>query len=643
MADNRQDFSADGIGRQEEEVRDLFHFLTKNEIEEPKTVSVPQQPAAPMWAVEVPTAQPQAEETAKPDYQDAPAEVAEEEAQPVVAQEPLVEEPQEEPLAIEQQPQEQPSEEKGSQAHAIQETEDEYDEEDMYLELPPLVLTAYDDWDEDEVSDDYVDIRLAVPDEEDTYEVDAAPTVRRNPLLAFWQALRSNAPLPCDSKREIVRKSVFWTSVLVLVFALTYILYSVWWLPAFTKNMYDGVGEDYHPELHGVVEGGVYPQQMQLSFQSLYDRNPETRGWLSFHASGNRDFLNIEYPIMYSGDNDKYLTIDFNGNKNKNGALFFDMRAKLSSAEDENTTLIVYGHNMASGQMLAGLNKFIGNVNNARVAPTLTMNTLFANGQYKVFAVIITDESAQKAHYYNIRRTQFNSDEDFMGHIDNLRARSLFDYPIDVRAGDELLMLSTCTVPSSAKIRDGRLTVVARKVRPDESMTVDTARIMKNDDVIMPYAWYTLQNKQPHAYYASGEIAVPTVTTTRGTSTTLSNDGTLTTIDSSSTQTTEDGNTGTTTAKPHSSGSTTPTAARPTPAPSKSHSSSAPAPSSSMSASASTSTSTSTSTPTSTQTTTSTEAVADDTTTSTEETTTTTTEETSEAEETTTTTVAESE
>jgi hypothetical protein len=143
----------------------------------------------------------------------------------------------------------------------------------------------------------------------------------------------------------------------------------------------------------------------------------------------------------------------------------------------------------------------------------MTMNTLFANGHYKVFAVVITDESAQQ-HYFNVRRTQFTDEEDFLNYIENLRARSLFDYPVDVQAGDELLLLSTCTVPSSAKIDDGRLTVIARKVRSGESTAVNTSAIVKNDDVIMPYAWYTLQNKQPHAYYKGGVIIAPSTTTT---------------------------------------------------------------------------------------------------------------------------------
>ena len=522
MAEFKPGSPADGIGRQEEEVRDLFNLLIKNETAEPTAAVVLSQESVAVPITPAPTASEEVTAEVVLSLEDEPAPVQEPAAPPAAP------------------------------AHAYKRRSvrtDDFDEDDLDLELPPLVLTqAYEDDEEDEAETDdlghYAPFILPDDGDEDGYEVDAAPTVRRNPLMAFWHALRGNVPLPCDNMREIVRKSVFWLSIVLLTGALTYILYNVWWLPSFTKNLYGDVVQDYHPEAVGTVANGAYPQQMQLSFQMLYDRNPETRGWLSFHATGNQDFLNIEYPIMYSGDNDKYLTVDFNGTKNKNGALFFDMRAKLNSPEDTNTSLIVYGHNMASGQMLAGLNKFIGNVNNARVAPTMTMNTLFANGQYKVFAVVITDESAEGKHYFNIRRTQFGDDEDFLGYIEDLRARSLFDYPVDVQPGDELLLLSTCTVPSSAKIDNGRLTVVARKVRERESSMVNTSAIVKNGDVIMPYAWYTLQNKQPHAYYSGGGIIAPSSSTT---ATTTPTDGVDTILDGDSTTLSSGDGTGTTT------------------------------------------------------------------------------------------------
>ncbi len=544
MADNKQNFPADGIDRQTEEVRDLFNLLTKTAVTEQPELSS----ESMKETIEIVTIEESTQEDAVSEEEIIDPISVEEETIDVFDESLIVDKTvvPYTPIVID-----------GA-------TADDYDDGDHLHELPPLVLSApYDDEDDEDAEDRYADFGgFVLSDEEKAKEAEVDPQrMRRNPFVAFWHALCSNVPLPDDSKGEILRKSVFWLAIVLVTGALTYILYNVWWLPAFTKGMYTDVAQNYNPTQIGTVQQSEgYPEGMQSSFKALYDRNPQIRGWLSYHAEGKQDFLNIEYPVMYSGDNEKYLKVDFNGNQNKNGALFFDMRALLRSPEDVNSSLIIYGHNMASGQMLAGLNKFIGNVNNARVASTMTMNTLFANGQYKVFAVVITDESAAKEQYFNVRRTQFADDEEFLSYVTQLRERSLFDYPVDVAAGDELLLLSTCTAKSSAKIEDGRLTVIARKVRTGESSSVNTVEIVKNADVIMPYAWYIVQDKALHAYYTQGaqnEMSPSTTTATTTTSTTDSNPSDSTT--STDTTTTESTTTTTTTAATTTTTTTTTT------------------------------------------------------------------------------------
>ena len=338
---------------------------------------------------------------------------------------------------------------------------------------------------------------------------------RRNPFVVLWEGFLSYLPSRDDTPGGIVRKCAFLLALVVLVASLGYIIADVLVLPMQNEQLYTGLKEVYHPENSEVVEDetGNYPAGMLASFRELYDRNDEVRGWISYHATGNKDFLKIDYPIMFSGDNDKYLTRDFNEKKNKNGALFFDKNNKLNSAEDGNKSLIVYGHNMASGQMFAGLNKFIGSVSNARAATEITMSTLYENNTYQVFAVLITDEDEVAKWYFNTRRTQFTSDEDFLGFVQRLRDRSLFDYPVEVTAEDELLVLSTCTAKSTAKIKDGRLVVVARKLRPGDGK-MDTAKIQRNSDVIMPRSWYINQGLMLHEYYGGDHSGIATTTGT---------------------------------------------------------------------------------------------------------------------------------
>ncbi len=372
----------------------------------------------------------------------------------------------------------------------------EPDAEDMGDELR-LVMT---DWERDAEGDK--------PEEENDLPLDEAPPpapTGRRPLAAIGGFFAANFPRRTDTPAEWARKGVFWVALAMLVVSAGVLFNQIWLVPTRNRSLYNKTVEAYEPDKTAVAEGD-YPKGMLVSFQKLYNINPDVRGFLDFSATGNKDFLNIHYPVVYSGDNEEYLRKDFYGNRNKNGALFFDRRNDLMSEESENRVLIIYGHNMASGQMFAGLNKLIGNVQNARAAASLTLGTLYEKSEYQVLAVVLADEEETEWQWrYDFRRTRFSSEEDFLQHIENIRARSLFDYPTDVQEGDELLVLSTCTAYSSAKLRDGRLLVIARKVRPGEGTDTDTDTIVANGDVIMPRAWYMNQNLPLHSYYSSEE------------------------------------------------------------------------------------------------------------------------------------------
>lgn len=448
---------------------------------------------------------------------------------------------------------------------------DDREDEEPEEGSAPVVPLVIPDWDDPAEADD-------APSEESNDlpldEEPPAPATRRNPLRAIGGFFAANFPRKGDPPFEWVRKCVFWVALLVLLGSSGYLLYQVWLQPAHNANLYDKVAEEYEPDASGTVDDGHYPAGMLASFRNLYGVNPDVRGFIDYTSTGKKDFLNIHYPVVYSGDNARYLYRDFYGNKNKNGTLFFDERNALEPDDHQNKVLIIYGHNMASGQMFAGLNKLIGNLQNARSAATLTLSTLYEKSEYKIFAVVLSDEEAAKSDYFDCRRTYFATDEAFMEHVDGLRARSLFDYPVDVRSDDQLLVLSTCTAYSSAKLHDGRLMVIARRVRADESAAVSTAEILRNEDAIMPRAWYVNQNLELHPYYSDAGYTLPTTTATTATTAAVT---TLPTViepeptgpDKTAPTTTKRGTTTTTTTGPATTVPTVPTTEPTQPEPSE--------------------------------------------------------------------------
>ena len=146
-------------------------------------------------------------------------------------------------------------------------------------------------------------------EEEDEDNMTAPPPARRNPFKALWLGFCGNLPRKEDPTRTKVRKYGFLTSLLVMLVAIIYLLVDLWVIPAKNEKLKQELITLYHPEKSEIVvtpeeaEKNHYPENMLASFTDLYDRNNEVRGWISYHATGKTDFLDVEYPIVYSGDN----------------------------------------------------------------------------------------------------------------------------------------------------------------------------------------------------------------------------------------------------------------------------------------------------------------------------------------------------
>lgn len=347
-----------------------------------------------------------------------------------------------------------------------------------------------------------------------------------NPWTRILGALKKMLPSRKDSVQENIRKCVFFVSLLVLITSLGFLLYYMVLEPGQVEQKNQQYAELFHEE-ETVSNSSDFPPGMNPRFRQLFTINPEVAGWLTYRSDSGDPFLNVDLPVVLGPDNDKYLKTGFDGEYSRSGTLFFDARNSITPGET-NKVSIIYGHNMASGAMFAYLNKMIGNVYRARSAPIIELTTLYDTAHYKVFAVMLSDEDAEDARYFSYLRTNFADGKDFLAYTDELKARSLFDYPVDIQEDDQLLVLSTCTNPSQAKLKNGRLAVIARRVRADEDPLVNTLEIVENTDVIMPFAWYTAQNITPHSFYDVKEQPVTTTTATdTGTTVTGGNTTTL--------------------------------------------------------------------------------------------------------------------
>ncbi len=377
-------------------------------------------------------------------------------------------------------------------------------------------------------------VRAPKPDPEENDEVAVPPQKKRDDALTsettadvntatdadsdvkkqhpFMRFLGGIVPHVGDGTFDIVRKCIMLIGILVFVGAATYLIDDLILIPIHNDVLVESLQQMYTPDgdqtLSEEEQNFNYPADIDPSFKKLYYQNSDIRGWLSYKTTDGTTF-NIEYPVVQSSDNDYYLFHDFNRTYNKNGTLFFDYRNDLTSKSSRNRNTVIYGHNMASGQMLAGLNKLLWGVGYARVAPTFTMNTIYNKAEYKVFAVMLLNNNSVDGIPFNYLRTSFNDNIDFAGFLSEITARSLYTYgDVDVRPDDDIVMLSTCTDWDLAHFKDGRTVVVARKVRPGETAATDPSTITVNEDVVMPYGWYVNQKFEPHPYYTDPQYVI---------------------------------------------------------------------------------------------------------------------------------------
>jgi len=215
------------------------------------------------------------------------------------------------------------------------------------------------------------------------------------------------------------------------------------------------------------LQNSHYPAHMLSDFYKLYDTNHDIRGWLSIPNTV------INYPVVQSTDNDYYLHNNFNKSADYYGSLFLDYRNNISP---QSQNMIIYGHNMKDGQMLTAIVNY-EQTDFYKTSSLITFNTIYGHYSWKVFAAFITNADPKDGYVFNYLVTNFSSNDAFNNFIKEVRERSLINTPsVDVVPGDTLLTLSTCYYSSN----DARFVVMARRVRPNESTSIEPATRNEN-------------------------------------------------------------------------------------------------------------------------------------------------------------------
>ena len=308
-------------------------------------------------------------------------------------------------------------------------------------------------------------------------------------VMAGGQALESVPAIqdqaPATRRKVAIRgRRWLWLAALLVVLVAAAVMCYVYVVtPYLNRREFDALWAMYMQEQPtDDTSATTYPEGILAQFMSLYRVNDDVRGWLTVADTP------LNYPVVEEPSEGYYTTRDFYGKTSAYGVPYLRKGTVLQPGIP-NRVLTVYGNNPGNGQMFSGLAEY------TRLAflkehATVTFNTLYQEGAYKIFAVLLVQDGDTSPDAFDYAADTFEDEEAFLYHVAQLRRRSLFDTPVDVAEDDDLLLL---TAPIDYRFEGARLVVAARRVRTGEDEHNDLSKARVNRSVLMPAAWRQLQ------------------------------------------------------------------------------------------------------------------------------------------------------
>lgn len=185
---------------------------------------------------------------------------------------------------------------------------------------------------------------------------------------------------------------------------------------------------------------------IRVDFEALWQEGEDIVAWLYCPDTV------INYPIVFSGDNEYYLYRLPNGQWNRAGSLFLDYQNDRNFL-DYNS--VVYGHNMKDDSMFGTL-MYYQDPAYWKEHPVLYLLTPYQYYRVDVAAMLEVEASNQLIYsspWDPLEQQQL---------LDYIRQEALYDTGVELDVDHSLLTLSTCITVSSSRryVLIGRMTEI---------------------------------------------------------------------------------------------------------------------------------------------------------------------------------------
>ena len=206
---------------------------------------------------------------------------------------------------------------------------------------------------------------------------------------------------------------------------------------------------------------------VQEKYKDIYLRNSDFIGWIKI------DDTKVDYPVVYTPeDEDFYLRKNFDGDYSIAGTIFVAGGTDLYRPSEN---IILYGHQMTDNSMFGSIDKY-EDEDYYKEHKYIKFNHLQEDAIYEVIAAYKTVSHNMNEYdgfdvygYVNLDRDKF----DYF--VSESKKATKYNTS-DVKYGDNLIMLSTCSYHTA----NGRFVVLAKKVNSVKvDLTKDPLEVIK--------------------------------------------------------------------------------------------------------------------------------------------------------------------
>ena len=224
-----------------------------------------------------------------------------------------------------------------------------------------------------------------------------------------------------------------------------------------SEQAYGDASKTYVQETQKIKESSVMTEEVKsdnnvwwneasVEMETLTEEYPDVIGWIYFE---NED---ISYPIMYSGDNTKYLNTSYDGEKARAGAIFLDGESTPDFSDPHS---LIYGHNMRDMTMFGKLRFYKTDASYYDEHQYFQIFTKDGVYRYQIFAYEEVPDSHDVFWVYG------KDPEGMWEMLQDIEGGSYRQTGIEATESDHVITLATCTSKE-----DRRLIVSA--LRTDE-------------------------------------------------------------------------------------------------------------------------------------------------------------------------------